>query len=98
MLKAGDLACREDHRVRGVKIGKTRRDQGISHVHSVAIIKFPNQLSKNVKKYDLKQLSFLTSQGYNRFRLFWKYAEIGYFGSLKLSGLPHFFLKKAYDF
>ena len=24
------------------------------------------------------------SQGYNRFRLFWKYAEIGYFGRLKL--------------
>ena len=32
MLKAGDLACREDRRVRGVKIGKTRRDRGISHV------------------------------------------------------------------
>ena len=24
------------------------------------------------------------SQGYCRFRLFWKYAEIGYFGRLKL--------------
>ena len=32
MLKAGDLARREDHRVRGVKIGKSRRDRGISHV------------------------------------------------------------------
>ena len=32
MLKAGDLARREDRRVRGVKIGKTRRDRGISHV------------------------------------------------------------------
>ena len=32
MLKAGDLAGREDPRVKGVKIGKTRRDWGISHV------------------------------------------------------------------
>ena len=32
MLKAGDLARREDCRVKGVKIGKTRRDRGISHV------------------------------------------------------------------
>ena len=32
MLKAGDLARREDRRVKGVKIGKTRRDRGISHV------------------------------------------------------------------
>ena len=32
MLKVGDLARREDHRVRGVKIGKTGRDRGISHV------------------------------------------------------------------
>ena len=31
MLKAGDLACREDSRVRGIKSGKTRRDRGISH-------------------------------------------------------------------
>ena len=28
MLKAGDLARREDRRVKGVKIGKTRRDRG----------------------------------------------------------------------
>ena len=32
MLKAEDLARREDRRVKGVKIGKTRRDRGISHV------------------------------------------------------------------
>ena len=32
MLKAGDLARREDRRVNGVKIGKTRRDRGISYV------------------------------------------------------------------
>ena len=32
MLKAGDLARREDHRVRGVKSGRTRQDRGISHV------------------------------------------------------------------
>ena len=32
MLKVGDLARREDRRVKGVKIGKTRRDRGISHV------------------------------------------------------------------
>ena len=32
MLKAGDFARSEDRRVRGVKIGKTRRDRGISHV------------------------------------------------------------------
>ena len=32
MLKAGDLARREDRRVKGFKIGKTRRDRGISHV------------------------------------------------------------------
>ena len=28
--------------------------------------------------------SIFVSQGYNRYRLFWKYAEIGYFGRLKL--------------
>ena len=32
MLKAGDLARREDLRVKGVKIGKSLRDRGISHV------------------------------------------------------------------
>ena len=32
MLKAGDLARREDHRVRVVKSGRTRADRGISHV------------------------------------------------------------------
>ena len=32
MLKAGNLASREDHRVRGVKSGRTRSDRGISHV------------------------------------------------------------------
>ena len=32
MLKAGDLARREDRRVKGVKIRKTQRDRGISHV------------------------------------------------------------------
>ena len=32
MLKAGDLARREDHWVRGVKSGRTRADRGISHV------------------------------------------------------------------
>ena len=32
MLKVGDLARREVHRVNGVKIGKTRQDRGISHV------------------------------------------------------------------
>ena len=41
MLKAGDLARWEDHRVKGVKIGKTRRDRGISHVcpglHSIIV-------------------------------------------------------------
>ena len=31
MLKAGDLARREDHRVRGVKSGRTQADRGISH-------------------------------------------------------------------
>ena len=39
MLKAGDLARREDRRVKGVKIGKTRRDRGISHVCTVYIYK-----------------------------------------------------------
>ena len=28
--------------------------------------------------------NIFTSKGYCRFRLFWKYAEIGYFGRLKL--------------
>ena len=37
MLKAGDLGRREDHRVSGVKIGKTRRDRGISHVWYLAV-------------------------------------------------------------
>ena len=32
MLKAGDLARQEDRQVKGVKIGKTRRDRGISRV------------------------------------------------------------------
>ena len=32
MLKAGDLARREDLQVKGVKIGKTQRDREISHV------------------------------------------------------------------
>ena len=32
MLKEGDLARLEDRRVKGVKIGKTRRDREISHV------------------------------------------------------------------
>ena len=32
MLKAGDLARREDRPVKGVKIGKIQRDRGISHV------------------------------------------------------------------
>ena len=37
------------------------------------------------------------SQGYCRFRLFWKYAEIGYFGRLKLFSFQcltrvHFYL------
>ena len=32
MLKAEDLARREDRRVKGVKIEKTRRDRGISRV------------------------------------------------------------------
>ena len=32
MLKAGHLAGREDHRVRGIKSGITRADRGISHV------------------------------------------------------------------
>ena len=32
MLKVGDLARREDRRVRGVKSGKTLRDREISHV------------------------------------------------------------------
>ena len=32
MLKAGDLARREDRPVRGVKVGKTGPDRGISHV------------------------------------------------------------------
>ena len=35
MLKAGDFARREDHRVRGVKSGRTRRDRGISHVWDI---------------------------------------------------------------
>ena len=35
MLKAGDLARREDNRVKGVKIGKTRQDRGISHVYLI---------------------------------------------------------------
>ena len=34
MLKAGNLASREDHRVRGVKSGRTRSDGGISHVRA----------------------------------------------------------------
>ena len=34
--------------------------------------------------YFLHDLFHLSSQGYCRFRLFWKYAEIGYFGRLKL--------------
>ena len=32
MLKAGNLARREDHRVRGVKSGRTQADWGISHI------------------------------------------------------------------
>ena len=35
MLKAGDIARREDHRVRGVKSGRTRADRGISHANMV---------------------------------------------------------------
>ena len=46
MLKAGDLARREDHRVKGVKIGKTRRDRGISHV----CILFSHGNSRNIPK------------------------------------------------
>ena len=38
MLKAGDLARREDHRVRGVKSGRIRRDCGISHVWSNRVV------------------------------------------------------------
>ena len=32
MLKVGNLARREDRRVKGLKIGKTRRDRVISHL------------------------------------------------------------------
>ena len=36
--------------------------------------------------FQMKKLNIflIFSQGYCRFRLFWKYAEIGYFGRLKL--------------
>ena len=46
MLKAGDLARREDRRVKGVKIGKTLRDRGISHacLRSLAAIVSKNPL------------------------------------------------------
>ena len=37
--------------------GKSR----LCNIHSVAIIEFPNQLSKMDKKYGLKQLSFLAN-------------------------------------
>ena len=37
MLKAGNLASQEDHRVRGVKSGRTRADRGISHVCFIVV-------------------------------------------------------------
>ena len=46
MLKAGDLARQEDRRVRGVKIGKTRRDRGISHVCQAVL---PQKMVKDLK-------------------------------------------------
>ena len=41
MLKAGNLARREDRRVRGVKIGKSRLNRGISHVCLILLELFP---------------------------------------------------------
>ena len=35
---------------------------------------------ESVKKYRERAPESINSQGYIRFRLFWKYAEIGYFG------------------
>ena len=43
MLKAEDLARREDRHVRGVKSGRKRRDRGISHV-CLYIYKYENLL------------------------------------------------------
>ena len=45
--------------------------------------------SETIEACDLKvgrnrQLIAFISQDYSRYRLFWKYAEIGYFGRLKL--------------
>ena len=51
MLKAEDLARREDRRVRGVKIGKTRRDRGISHVWQL-ICTFVFTLAKSMFSHD----------------------------------------------
>ena len=51
MLKAGDLARREDRRVKGVKIGRSRRNRGISHVcPEVKIFVLELDWSSNVSK------------------------------------------------
>ena len=65
MLKAGDLARREDRRVRGVKIGKTRRDRGISHVCQYIMSSLQLWLSFSIDElaliYLIDHTSFLCS-------------------------------------
>ena len=59
MLKAGNLASREDHRVRGVKSGRTRPDRGISHVcrsekHNWTPVLYWHELEGNTCMYKNK--------------------------------------------
>ena len=44
----------------------------------------PDKIQFFTSKNDELIFLLLISQGYNRSRLFWKYAEIAYFGRLKL--------------
>ena len=46
--------------------------------------KFQDHSTSGSGEEDFLRFLPYISQGYNRFRLFWKYAEIGYFGRLKL--------------
>ena len=54
MLKAADLARREDRRVKGVKIGKTRRDWGISHV--CLILAGKEDMHESLDEFEFRQI------------------------------------------
>ena len=52
----------------------------------ITCFKFTGRPSETMGAFSSPKYShvIINSQGYCRFRLFWKYAEIGYFGRLKL--------------